>query len=237
MSVAEGLVDALEAHALGAWPAAIVVQEDGWTLRATPGLDRARSNNALPGARPGAIACVERFAAAHGIRPGIQVSPLHRHAALDGELEARGWTVSWPVRVQVGAVAGFAATEPELVVSDEADTRWLACWEAAEGRDDGAAHAATVFAALRGRACFGRLGDAAVGLAVPGAGLTGLFCLAVRDDARRGGLGTRLVCGLCHVAGEPQAYLQVEQTNAAALGLYERLGFVDAYRYHHRQAP
>ncbi len=237
MSVPEGLVSALEAHALQAWPAAIVARQDGWTLRATPGLDRARSNNALPSGRPGDVATVERFAAEHAIRPGIQVSPLHRHVALDAELDARGWTVSWPVRVQVGAVGAFATAAPELVVTAEADARWLACWAAAEGREDAEAHAATVFRLLRGRACFGRIGDTAVGIAVPGDGLTGLFCLAVRDDVRRAGLGTRLVRGLCHVAGEPQAYLQVEETNAAALALYARLGFVDAYRYHHRAAP
>src|SRR5581483_2340796 len=76
------LIEALEAHALRAWPATISQPtSDGWTLRATPGLDRGRNNHALTLCR--ALAPVEldpaldraaAFAAHHGIRLGIQVS-------------------------------------------------------------------------------------------------------------------------------------------------------------------
>jgi ribosomal protein S18 acetylase RimI-like enzyme len=38
-------------------------------------------------------------------------------------------------------------------------------------------------------------------------------------------------------ATAPTAYLQVEETNAAALAMYARLGFTEAYRYCHRTAP
>ncbi len=54
----------MEAHAIEAWPAGITERLDsGWVLRATPGLDRGRSNHALTPCRsvttseiPGAIA-------------------------------------------------------------------------------------------------------------------------------------------------------------------------------------
>jgi ribosomal protein S18 acetylase RimI-like enzyme len=81
------------------------------------------------------------------------------------------------------------------------------------------------------------LGDAAVGIAVESDGLVGLFCLAVDPARRRGGLGTALVRALLAGADAGSAYLQVEESNAPAVAMYQRLGFREAYRYCHRVAP
>jgi N-acetylglutamate synthase len=102
-----GLVCRLEGHAIDAWPATETERvEGGWLLRATPGLDRGRSNHALTPCRevaaseiPQAIAGVEAFARRHGITPGIQVSPLSLHATLMAELDRRGWGTRWPMLV------------------------------------------------------------------------------------------------------------------------------------------
>jgi ribosomal protein S18 acetylase RimI-like enzyme len=96
------------------------------------------------------------------------------------------------------------------------------------------AHARTVLSLLAGRARFARMDDAAVGIAVEGGGLVGLFCLAVDPSQRRAGLGTAMVRGLLATSHASAAYLQVEESNAPAIGLYARLGFVQAYRYCHR---
>jgi len=74
----------MEAHAVAAWPAAVTERIDGgWVLRASPGLNRGRSNHALTPCRelsvseiPGAIDRVEAFARGHGVNVGIQVSHL-----------------------------------------------------------------------------------------------------------------------------------------------------------------
>ena len=78
-------------------------QPDGWLLRATPGLDRGRSNHALTPCRPlaerevaPAIDRVCAFAAQHRIRPGIQVSPLELHRGLSAALDQRGWEGQFP---------------------------------------------------------------------------------------------------------------------------------------------
>ena len=99
------------------------------------------------------------------------------------------------------------------------------------------AHARTVFPLLAGRATFARLEDVAVGIAVEADGLVGLFCLAVDPARRRNGLGTAMVRALLAGSRANIAYLQVEERNAAAVGLYGRLGFGEAYRYCHRIAP
>jgi ribosomal protein S18 acetylase RimI-like enzyme len=242
MSNPDALICALEAHAAGAWPATVArATADGWLLRATPGLDRGRSNNALTPCRELAAAeiaagvdAIEAFAVEHGIRAGVQVSPLDLHGGLDAELDTRGYDVQWPTAVLLADAAGVAVGAAGLIVEDHASDAWLAAWARAEGREDAAAHAATVFARLAGRGLFARLGCDAAGLAVPGDGFAGLFSLAVAPAARRRGLGARLVRALAAAAGEPRVYLQVEETNDPALGLYEALGFTRLYRYRHR---
>ena len=85
-------------------------------LRATPGLDRGRSNHALTPCReldraeiPEAIARVEAFARRHRIHTGIQVSPVSLHGMLEDELDRRGWGRRWPVLV---LAAGRSSEDP-----------------------------------------------------------------------------------------------------------------------------
>lgn len=244
------LIRRLEQHALHAWPATVSEPTvDGWVLRATPGLDRGRSNNALTPARvltadeiDPAVARVQRFADRHGIAAGIQVSPRYLHTPLLAELDRRGWETRWPVLVMTRPATGSsngAAEKLGLTVEPAASDAWLSAWAACEGRDSAEveAHARTVFAQLRGRARFVRVDDDAVAIAVPGDGLLGIFCVAVSAARRRTGLGSALMRAV--LAREPGAipYLQVDERNAPAIALYERLGFAEAYRYCHRQEP
>lgn len=162
-----GLVCRLEAHAVRAWPAAVSQRVDGgWILRATPGLDRARSNHALTPCRavgvsevPRAIARVESFARRHGIPAGIQVSPLSLQGTLMSELDRRGWATRWPVLVLAAPVraAGVPPDGLALEVADRATPEWLAAWARCEPSRDVEAHARTVFPLIAGRARFGRL--------------------------------------------------------------------------------
>jgi predicted GNAT family acetyltransferase len=70
--------------------------------------------------------------------------------------------------------------------------------------------------------------------------LVGLYDIFTHPDARSHGLAG-LLCGrmlsLSSLQGAGIAYLQVESTNAAALRLYARLGFVQGYSYHYREPP
>jgi ribosomal protein S18 acetylase RimI-like enzyme len=232
---------------VGAWPATISERTaDGWTLRATPGLPRGRSNHALPPCRAlssaeiaPALARAGAFARRHGVTLGIQVSPLHMHAELQAQLDARGWATQWPVVVMTRPAPAPRRGWPvagALSLADFATDEWLAAWERCERRDDVAAHAQTVLVGLRGRAIFARIDDIAVAIAVPGDGLLALFCIAVAPEHRRRGLGRAIVTELLVRAPHTTSYLQVLERNEAAISLYEQLGFRAAYRYCHRIA-
>jgi ribosomal protein S18 acetylase RimI-like enzyme len=241
------LVCRMEAHALEAWPATLTERVDGgWVLRATPGLDRGRSNHALTPCRslsepeiPAAIDRVEGFARRQGIHTGIQVSPLTLHGRLMSELDRRGWGTRWPVLVLAASTtsAGPPPTGLALTVADHATPEWRSTWARCEPGRDVEAHARTVFSQLAGRATFARLDDVAVGIAVEHDDLVGLFCLAVYPAHRRAGRGTAMVRALLAQTGASIAYLQVEESNAPAVAMYERLGFSEAYTYCHRIAP
>jgi ribosomal protein S18 acetylase RimI-like enzyme len=76
----------------------------------------------------------------------------------------------------------------------------------------------------------------AIGLAVVDGDHVGLFDIAT-DPARRGqGHGHALVSGMLDWGasqGATTAYLQVMETNAPAIRLYERLGFQSVFGYHY----
>jgi GNAT superfamily N-acetyltransferase len=70
--------------------------------------------------------------------------------------------------------------------------------------------------------------------------LVGLYDVMTCESARRRGLATLLCERLLSRAvtdGADVAYLQMAADNDDARGVYRRLGFVDAYRYHYLQLP
>ena len=254
------LLERLEAHAVQAWPPEVVeVLDDGWVLRATPGLGRGRSNHALTPPRAvgfsvedgaddhedsghdvdAALARVFEFAGRHGIQPGIQVSPLHLQSGLLGELAERGWETGPTVLVMVRDAEPVDSRFRglEIVVEDHASPDWLAAWQLCEPERDVEAHAGTVFELLRGHARFARFQDRAVGISIESDGLACLCCIAVAPDSRGAGLGTAFVGELIGSSDAEITYLQTFESNLAARALYERLGFRDAYQYRHYMLP
>ena len=77
----------------------------------------------------------------------------------------------------------------------------------------------------------------AVGLGVAGQGFVGLFDIVTDPQQRGRGLGRRLVRNLLRWGreqGATQGFLQVVPENAAAIRLYESLGFRELYQYWYR---
>jgi GNAT superfamily N-acetyltransferase len=232
----------LERAAARGWPAAEVQEAGGWLLRATPALSRARSNGALPLVPDPDLDLLEAWYAARGRPAGVQVAPLERHGALDDRLAARGYVAEYEVDVLTAPAAAVPAPAEPVALLSAPSPRWLEAWGRAEEREDVAAHARTVLAAVTGRAAFALAPRGlGVGLAVrdPDEAVAGLFCLASARPARGQGIGTAVLRALAEWAageGAELLYLQVGRRNPAQ-ALYRRHGFTRAHGYHHRTAP
>ena len=233
---------ALERAAARGWPASEVEEAGGWLLRATPGIGRARSNGALPLVPDPDVRVLEAWYSARGLPPAAQVAPLERHGALDDRLAARGYVASYEVDVLTVPAADVPAPAEPVALLSAPSPRWLEAWGRAEEREDAAAHARTVLAAVTGRAAFALAPRGlGVGMAVrdPDEPVAGLFCLATARVARGQGVGTAVLRALAEWAageGAELLYLQAGRRNPAQ-ALYRRHGFTRAHGYHHRTAP
>lgn len=233
--------EAIERAAAAAWPATEAEEREGWLLRHTPGLDRARSNAALPLAAQPDLEVAEAWFAARGAVPLVQVAPLGLRSGLDRALEAAGYRELMRVDVLVASAAGVPPPQRPVAVLGSAASRWLAAWERAEGRRDAEAHRALVFSRIpAGRAGFALVpGGDSVGVAIAtGDRACGLFCMATHPDARRDGQATAVLGALAQWArgaGATTLYLQVLAENAAAHALYARAGFTRSHEYVHRR--
>jgi N-acetylglutamate synthase len=232
---------ALEECALRAWPAAEILEVDGWRLRHTSGVTRRANSAWIDGGDldlEARIDTVERFYAERGQPAMFQVGPL-APAQLDGALERRGYAIDAPVSVQVADAGQMAvAGAHEVVLAAQPPAEWMEI-SARRGRF---AAVEPIYRALLQRLqpravyAFARAGGvpAAVGMAVMDDGWAGIFSMLTLPSQRRQGLGRAVLAALAGAADRCRLYLQVEQENAAALALYRACGFRERYRYHYR---
>ena len=239
----------LEAAAFRAWPAAEVIDLDGWMVRYTSGVTR-RANSVWPNAWTGGASLSERFERVEAFyaerqQPTYyQLSPAARPANLDAALAGRGYAVDAPVSIQtisVGTLCKVHAPAAPVRVAAHPDGDWLRL-SADLGR----------FARVKDiyRALLDRIGDragfalaesdagpAAVGLGVVDGAWLGIFSMLTLPEKRSAGFGRVILRALAQWsarAGARQAYLQVERDNTSALALYRAVGFQERYGYHYR---
>jgi GNAT superfamily N-acetyltransferase len=243
----------VEPYAFDAWPAAEVYRLDGWTLRVTSGVTR-RANSVWTVGAPGHMPLVERiehvetFYRERGLPSTFQLSPLSTPAQLDEVLASRGYTQDAPVSVQTRALTPAGAdrrrTDIDVRVRPERDASW---WHVVVERGRFAEHP-DVLAALLDRIVAERLHatafregvPVAAGLGVLAGSWLGVFSMRTLPEHRRAGAATALLerlCAVAHERGASNAYLQVERDNTAAIALYARHGFTEAYGYHYRKSP
>jgi GNAT superfamily N-acetyltransferase len=190
-----------------------------------------------------AVDAAERFAAAHDEAALVQVCPACP-PSLDDELDVRGYSWAEVVSLQVAdsrPVADRQAPAGLRIQTHAApDDSW--CDLALAGPRLRAER--VMLARVPGPSAYVTVEQqgepVAVGRAVADDGWAGIFSMVTAPAARRRGGGSAVLATLAGWAldrGCDRLYLQVEQTNEAARGLYAAVGFTELSRYHYRRAP
>jgi N-acetylglutamate synthase len=218
-------IRATEHAAALAWPGTEQTWMDGWLLRGAGGHTH-RANSAVPlgiDATLGTVPAIAEWYAQRGQTPWLAVAD--RLLALPKGAAAHLETV---VMVRDLPAGEHDAT---LAMAPRPDENWLRLYERNVPVD-------VLAAVVDGVVAFARRGGAAVGRAAittapDGTRRAGLSAVRVADGQRRRGHARALCSALMAWAGEQGAgscYVQVLVDNAAAIALYEQLGFVAAHR-------
>jgi ribosomal protein S18 acetylase RimI-like enzyme len=234
----------------------------GWLLRAAQGFT-GRANSVLPLGDPGlpldsALDRVVRWYRDRGLPPMIVVPSLldadSPGRELDQSLSERSWTTrSGPAFVMVADLsdgtspihdlaAGHLPPGVTFAVDNEPQQAWLAMYHyRGQDRQPPVMREVLTSAPVQAFASIRAGGEVlAIARLSVADGWAGITAVEVQPARRRAGLGTALTGAVCAEAarrGISRVFLQVETSNAAAIALYERIGFRYSHRYHYRVAP
>lgn len=247
-------IQRLEELTLNTSPAIHQALYDGWILRAS-GTDTRRANSVttmlasrLPLAEK--IRFCEEWYAAHCQPPVFRLTEFSSPPELDLLLAQRGYTREVQTCVMTLDLSAESAVREvdvppgaHIVERDEEQgLRDAHVLKHVEGEQQ--ARDARRQALWKGRQLFVSLrthhGLAATGMARLEDGHLGIFNMRTAEKARRKGYASMLVSYLLlwgQAQGAAAAFLQVEESNAAAVSVYRKFGFAPAYRYWHRVAP
>ena len=237
---------ALEWAAASTWPAPTSHRLGDWLLRSGEGWTN-RANSALPLGEPGlpleeAIEAVIAWYTGQG-RPAAITTPLPVARRVNEALRARGWRPEAATAVRTAALSELldrtpARTDlPEVGLPRTPSTGWL---DLVAGRKKGlpavAHHVLTGvpgvrFAELR---VDGALAAIARGALSSDGEWLGLALIEVTREHRRQGLARhvmRALAGWATGLGARRAFLQVLESNEAAIALYDGVGFTTHHRY------
>ncbi|MBO2438421.1 GNAT family N-acetyltransferase [Actinomadura nitritigenes] len=228
----------LDGLVAAAWPARSVQDIGGWLLRHADGVTK-RANSVLPLDAPqdldAALARAELFYGERGLPAVFSLSERARPEGLDAVLEARGYEIVDPTLAMAAPIAGPYERDG-VEIASEPSPGWLDVWWAVDGRYDHQLPVATEI--LTGvPAGYASLDGVAVGRGVPQGEWLGIYAMAVAPEARRRGLGRRVLRALLgwgREQGCERAYLVVVERNAAARAMYAAEGFTESGGYHYR---
>jgi GNAT superfamily N-acetyltransferase len=251
-------VTELETIAARGWQGTTTGSLGQWLLRAGGGFT-GRANSVLPLGSPEynldqALVAVADFYCANELPPLFQIpldTPGSGLAELDTELRGRGWLPYNSTLMMIGTLQHLldacppSAALPRAVFDPVPSAGWLAGYHYRGKPLPSSAIAvlvnadSPVFASIPDSGC-----DQPQGVArgIVTDGWLGVTAVTVPSHRRRSGVGTELMGELARWAAAQNApahsvYLQVDESNTAAVQMYLRLGFTAHHRYHYLAAP
>lgn len=238
---------ALEATTARGWRARDTELRHGWLLRGDAGFT-GRANSVLPQGQlrqplDAALDEARAWYAERSLPLRLQL-PLDARRLLDAELAERGWPAAEDTHVytaRLDTLVAPAQPAPDVEIVDAPDDAWLALFRG------GTAPVAAARALLtrHDRVGFAQLrrdgATVAIGRGAVDDGWLGITAVEVDPGARRQG-HARAIMHALHAWGAQQhgatrAYVQVVADNAAALALYEQLGYWPHHTYRYRTEP
>lgn len=234
----------LEHLCADAWPAPADRRLGAWRLRAAGGFT-GRANAALALGDPGrpvadALDVVRAFAAEHGIAPRVHAplgSRWDRAVATAGWVLDAGHEAGAEVAVLVVDLDRLRGPAPDVQLSDEPSAQW---WALALGREPTPDELFVLDSRGRVPTAFGVVAGTGAIRAALVADHLHLSQLAVRPEARRAGVATRLTAAAAEWGrrrGARWGVLQVALQNTAVRALYDGLGAVEHHRYRYLVPP
>lgn len=222
---------------------------DDWVLRAS-GTDTRRANSVTQlgaGSLPllHKLEYCERWYAQAGQPATFRLTTALSPPGLDELLEARGYDVVTPSHVMCCKLDALGSVETSPHIVERTGAEGIADLHRLKGSDPALVNRDQTRQALWGLPerylAFIVQGEVrASGLVRIDGPWAGIFNMRTAAEHRGRGMAGALVAALLGWArqqGATRGFLQVEQTNVAAVRLYRRAGFGPRYDYHYRVKP
>jgi N-acetylglutamate synthase len=238
------LIRGLEERLVNVWPSVETLLMDGWVVRLANGYT-SRANSASPlasgvGLSPALLDEIERIYAGAGLPSAVRVTPVC-DPAVEDLLLSRGYRVKDRSRIMLLDLAPYRgrAPDPRIDIERRASRRWMdgvCAHQVLEKRN--ADHLEQIVSRIRVPAGFATLhvdgADVGFAMCAVDRGYAEIGSVIVAAPQRGRSLGRAVTDALLAFGaseGAHHAFLQVEATNAVAISLYNRQGFVDVGGY------
>ncbi len=226
-------------------PAFVTQLYDGWILRAANAYS-GRSSSVFPlyeSTLPidEKLRHCEKFYANQNLMCRFKMTKAN--AELDEILQGKGYTIITPTHIMTADISRTAYEQFDAEVAEYADEEWFAAYFTFSKYTDASTKSTgrKIYTSIASDTLFAKIKRdgkvAACGFCVIERGYVGLYSIVVDEAARRSGLGFQLCSSLLHHAkmrGADNSYLQVVQSNTAAVNLYQKLGYTHLYDYWYR---
>ena len=234
-------VGRIERAGYAAWSPEETTTINGWSVAANRGFTRRLNSATAHGIADTSLQtsdAIRGWLGERGASLTIRATPLIDTATL-GEVERTWGLESVDETVVMTAKPSDDAVQGNIEFVHPGDDAYVDDLFTLNGRTDAVR--------LQWDRIVDRIEPLATGLWIPGDAvgfvaihdrIASLFSFAVRPSVRRQGIATAMVSAAASWATARDAevmFLQVLGTNTPARRLYERLGFVEAYRYHYLQ--